>query len=474
MTKVLQVALRCASWKAVSSKRQADDKKMSLDRQDEINADAIQKIGGVCVASLVVKESRSIILFEDACNKVQAYRQLKELVDTRAIDVLVCYTHSRLGREISLCESVVAYCLAGGVAIYDCCAPPSSLDAGEQKRNAGDRLRSVIRSWESMTEVQRLTTNTADGVAKGVRLGNLPPGRKPKFYIVQYKSNGERYLIVNEVEAELARRVYDLYLMGHGENMISSILGKTQSYVRYVLGCAVKLSGRTEVNKRSQTGREYIVAPGNHPAIIQAEIADRVVAEFNRRKGQRRPSKRNQYIYSGLVICDGCNKSMSVDKIKDRDKHYYYVVCHECRRRVPFKKIDEAVTQWTRNIIDQPFPVSRGDNSGEITGLQGELTRLAAKRGKLIDLYTSDLITRVEYVDRLADVNEEETRIKTQVERLQQIDSDVNAHSIQMCTAADALRNMVSTATPQEVNILYRMIFRVYCSSNKQLTVKLT
>lgn len=301
--------------------------------------------------------------------------------------------------------------------------------------------------------------------AKGVRLGNLPPGRKSKFYIVQYKSNGERYLIVNEVEAELARRVYDLYLMGHGENMIGSILGKTQSYVRYVLGCAVKLSGRTEVNRHSRTGREYIVAPGNHPAIISVEIADRVVAEFNRRKGQRRPSKRNQYIYSGLVICDGCNKSMSVDKIKDRDKHYYYVVCHECRRRVPFKKIDEAVTQWTRNIIDQPFPVSRGDNSG----LQGELTRLAAKRGKLIDL-----ITRVEYVDRLADVNEEETRIKTQVERLQQIDSDVNAHSIQMCTAADALRNMVSTATPQEVNILYRMIFRVYCSSNKQLTVKLT
>ena len=106
--------------------------------------------------------------------------------------------------------------------------------------------------------------------------------------------------------------------------------------------------------------------------------------------------------------------------------------------------------------------------------MQGELTRLATKRGKLIDLYTSDLITRVEYVDRLADVNEEEARIKIQVERLQQIDSDVNAHSIQVSTAVDALRNMVSTATPQEVNILYRMIFRVYCSSNKQLTVKLT
>lgn len=314
----------------------------------------------------------------------------------------------------------------------------------------------------------------ADGVAKGVKLGNLPPGRKPKFYIVQYKSNGERYLIVNEVEAELARRVYDLYLTGHGENMIGSILGKTQSYVRYVLSCAVKLSGRTEVNRRSRTGREYIVAPGNHPAIVSVEIANRVVAEFNRRKGQRQPSKRNQYIYSGLVICDGCNKSMSVDKIKDRDRHYYYVVCHECKRRVPFKKIDEAIAQWTRNIIDQPFTVARGDNSGELTRLHGELTRLAAKRGKLIDLYTSDLITRAEYVDRLVDVNREEAQIKTQVERLQQVDSDAKAHSIQVSTAVDALRNMVSTATPQEVNILYKMIFRVYCDVNKQLAVKLT
>lgn len=63
--------LRCVSWEAVSSKRQAGGDKVSLERQREVNCQAIEKIGGVHAVSLVVPgQSRSIILFEDACRKV--------------------------------------------------------------------------------------------------------------------------------------------------------------------------------------------------------------------------------------------------------------------------------------------------------------------------------------------------------------------------------------------------------------------
>lgn len=467
--------LRCASWEAVSSKRQALGDKMSLDRQRSTNLEAIQRIGGSHVVSLVVPgESRSIILFEDACQKVRAYRQLKELVDTRAIDVLVCYTHSRLGREISLCESVIAYCLAGGVAIYDCCAPPTSLNPNEQKRNAGDRLRNVIRSWESMTEVQRLTRNTADGVAKGVRLGNLPPGRKPKFYMVRYKENGEKYLIVNEGEAQLARRVYNLYLDGHGENAIGEKLGRTQSYVRYVLGEVLKLSGRTEVNKRSKTGRDYIVAPGNHPAIITEDVADRVIEEFKRRKSTRRPSKRNQYIYSGIVICSSCNVSMSVDRIRDGSNYYHYVVCHRCRRRVSFAKVGKAIEEWKTTLYNPLLESEVNDSGNELTQLRDELTQLATKRSRLIDLYTDGLVSKDEYTSRVAELASREQAVSTRVDTLQQSAEDKSKRMLMRAAMLDTLRNYFDPLDDTGRNLVYRSLLRVYCDANKELTVKFT
>lgn len=462
--------LRCASWEAVSSKRQAGSDKVSLERQREINCQAISKIGGIHAVSLVVPgQSRSIILFEDACRKVQAYRQLRELVDTRAIDVLVCYTHSRLGREISLCESVIAYCLAGGVAIYDCCAPPSSLDPNEQRVNAGDRLRSVIRSWESLTEVQRLTQNGRDGVEKSVKNGNIAPGRVPKFYMVRYKESGQKYLVINEGEAAKAKEVYRLYLSGLGEMSIGERMGQSQSWVRYVLGQANILAGFTEINRRGE--REHIIAKGNHPAIISEETANMVTAEFDRRKSTRRPSKRNQYIYSGVGFCVGCNCGMSVDRITDRDKVYHYLICHKCRAvRIPFPAIEKAISEWVDDLCNGgDEPVLEQVNNDPTAELQAELQKVNRAKSRLIDLYTQELIEVAEYRKRLLEFKAKEAELTTRVDNWQQ----AQQHREQITLTVDILSNIDNTLSTAQLNMLYRSILRVNCGPGKKLTVQL-
>lgn len=88
--------LRFASWAAVSSLPQA--KKISLDDQLATNREHIERHGGQLVAELLVPgESRSIVLFEDACRRIEAYARLKEMIDAKAFDVLIYLDRSRLG-----------------------------------------------------------------------------------------------------------------------------------------------------------------------------------------------------------------------------------------------------------------------------------------------------------------------------------------------------------------------------------------
>lgn len=466
--------LRCASWEAVSSKQQAKADKVSLERQRETNLQAIHSIGGKHIASLIVPgQSRSIVLFEDACRKIDAYRQLKELIDTRAIDLLVCYTHSRLGREISLCESVIAYCLANGVAIYDCCAPPRSINPDEQRRDVGARLMSVIRSWESQAEVERLKTNSADGVDKSVLSGNFAPGPKPKFWRVEYTREGGKIYKINEGEAAIARRVVALYLTGLGTAKVGQMTGLTRKGALYILDQARRLAGNVTIKRDEQT----IVAKGKQPAIIDEATMQRVVDARARRKKDKGANA--TYIYSRLVTCEPCGKTMHAKNMHHKSKRdgSKQVVpalnCPGCGRWLSFKNLDREFQRWLDSAPDvvaelqqdQPQEVDRG------AGLQDELTRVSREKGKLIDLYTSDLIELPEYKKRLTQYQQREQAINSQLQQLSTEVATAQQHDQLLVQLVDILRNEIATMSTAEVNTVYRECLRVVYTVNREVNI---
>src|SRR5690606_23048770 len=118
--------LRFVSWAAVSSLPQT--KKVSLEDQLRTNREHIARYGGQLVAELVVPgKSRSIVLFEDACRRIEAYARLRELIDARAFDVLIYLDRSRLGRKASLSMAIVELCHEAGNATYETENPPVAL-----------------------------------------------------------------------------------------------------------------------------------------------------------------------------------------------------------------------------------------------------------------------------------------------------------------------------------------------------------
>lgn len=81
------MAKRWVLWAAVSSLPQA--KKISNENQLQPGREAAAKFDGSIVDELVVPgESRSIVLFEDACARIEAYAQLRQHISNADFDVL--------------------------------------------------------------------------------------------------------------------------------------------------------------------------------------------------------------------------------------------------------------------------------------------------------------------------------------------------------------------------------------------------
>src|SRR5687768_9734708 len=99
---------RIAVWRAVSTDDQAGPDKDSLDHQMRLNLEHVARWKGVVAARLEVTESRNILLWEEACEKLEAFAELDKLLHgpdknrpQRQIDILMCYDLTRVARTLA-------------------------------------------------------------------------------------------------------------------------------------------------------------------------------------------------------------------------------------------------------------------------------------------------------------------------------------------------------------------------------------
>jgi len=329
--------MRWVSWAAVSSLPQA--KKVSIDDQLAENRRHVEQHGGQVVAELVVPgESRSIVLFEDACRRIEAYDQLRRLIDARAFDVLVYLDRSRLGRKASLSMSVVELCHDAGIACYETENPPASIKPTDSH---DDALIGAIKSVGAQREIDKLRRRHEMGMADRVRRGQFP-GTPPFGYIWRYHEDGSRTVEVDEQAAAVVRQVVALYLDGHGTPMVAdkmneahvaAPLGGTwdKGSVNNILRRIWTYAGYVELNQRSRN-RQHIRAKGKHAAIIDDDTARQVEAERAARMQNRKLSD-TTYHLSGVVHCMECGRAMHcVATFTQRDGRRYDYISLRCTR----------------------------------------------------------------------------------------------------------------------------------------------
>jgi hypothetical protein len=161
-------------------------------------------------------------------------------------------------------------------------------------------------------------------------------------YSVTYDSAGAQVVALDPVVAVWVRRVFDLYLSGHGARPIAATIaaenppvapagGWTQATVLNIVYRAWRYAGYAEVNQRS-ANRPYLRARGNWTAILTDEEAERVAQERIYRKKNRHAAD-TPYLLAGICICGTCGRAMYVSKrvriISGVQRTYYYMVCQQ-------------------------------------------------------------------------------------------------------------------------------------------------
>jgi len=317
---------KAAIWAAVSSQKQATDDKISIPDQLRMGHEHAQRHTLQVIAELIVPgKSRNIVLFEDACRKIEAYAELHKLIQDKAIDVFIYLNRSRLGRKASLSMAVVELCREAGIICYELESPPATLESFDSH---DEMIVGAIKSVGAQREIITLQHRHKIGMAERIKRGHFPAGI-PWGWLGKWAEgiDGKKVLQAIELDPVASGHIrtilLDWYLkQGMTQKAVSQRINsmgiKTptggdfweQASIARMLELIWRYAGYSEMNRKSSS-REYVRAKGNWPAIITEQEAEMLLAEVARRADAPRTVSHVK-LFSGVVICARCNHVMSV------------------------------------------------------------------------------------------------------------------------------------------------------------------
>lgn len=312
--------LRWVSWAAVSSQPQATPDKISIPLQLEQNRLAAEKHGGEIVAELVIPgESRSIDTWEEACERIDAYAQLAELLNARAFDVLVYYDASRLARTASVGFTIRQLCLRRKIALYPTTSPPAELVSRWRHDQA---VVDAFQSIGAQDEVAKLVERKRVGMVGKIKRGEMPT-KAPYGYRRVFDPDGAKRIVIDETQAAAVRAIFRHFVEGMPYQTIANRLndmgslpprraGGWDNIAVYNITLNVWVyAGYAEFNRRSVHGDPYVRARGQWVPILDEETVK--AAELER---EQRAINRNivhaPHRLSSICRCASCGGTLTV------------------------------------------------------------------------------------------------------------------------------------------------------------------
>lgn len=229
-------------------------------------------------------------------------------------------------------------------------------------------LESVIEGM-----AQYYSANLAREVMKGMKetayqcrhTGGQPP--------LGYEVNEEKRYIINDAEAEIVRKIFDMYINGYsyakiidclnergcktkagntfGKNSIYSILDNEKYSGVYIYN---KSSKKDVFGMRNshlfKDDSEVIRIDGGIPAIISKETYQKTRAMMMTRKKAPGANKaKEMYLLTGLIFCGECGSAMQGNRRKAKNKPMY--VSYRCGSRLQKRDCDNK--EIRREYVEQ-------------------------------------------------------------------------------------------------------------------------
>lgn len=321
---------------------------------------------------------------------------------------------------------------------------------------------------EAMAEYYSL--NLADEVTKGMTEKALRGGYQaspPLGYRIEHK--GELPVIVPE-QAELIKKIFNMYV--NQQKSIYAIclelnaLGfKTKHNkpfekrsIEYILQNPTYMGytrwNRTEnTTNRIKDKSEWIIRPGQHPAIISQELFNAAQERYNNEYTPRnsKPAEVKKHWLSGMLKCSYCGRSLSsthrTDKrTKNHYRTYWNFQCYgyskaKCpeSHQISENKILKALFSSLEYVLatgDISFTQKEGINTvNDNILLKLQLEKIAEKEQRIKDAYINGIDSLDEYKQNKTTITKEKENIQTQLDAIiktsNKIDKSVMLNKVQ-------------------------------------------
>ena len=331
--------------------------------------------------------------------------------------------------------------------------------------DSDSEFRLVVMAGVAQDEVRKLSERLKFGFRQAIKNGHVLGNDKLWGY-----DKKDCVLTINEAEAQVVRRIFDLYANQQmGIRRISQKLldegftsRKGNAFnvltIRHIL-CNPKYKGWYCANK-SQTvdyrskrkifldESEWVMYPDpSIPAIVSEELWDRANALYKRRSQQMMSHQsaaefHNRYPYSGKIICEehGTTFHRQLQKSKAGEKEVWQCRIYRDKGRKAcsapqvrtaeldqiMAEIFDQLAQNKQAIIDAVVTVLQAvpdehDYAQDLRRIEEDLSAIHAKKDRLLEMSIEGIITRLEFKQRNDGFNQQ---VKALEERLSTIQSE--------------------------------------------------
>lgn len=273
------------------------------------------------------------------------FKEMLEDIKTGKINKIIIFKLDRLTRSIQDLENICKF-----LDKYNCGLESISEEINTSNANGKFFIRML--TILAQLEIERTSERTKIGLVGAAKKGHIS-GRPPLGYT---KKKDSKKLFIDEIEADVVRRIFKLYIDGMSVCSICKLFEKENilnrrwptTTVDKILSNQLYI-GNNEFGKRTN-GEKQIFEDVVPPIIDKTSFN---IVQKRKEKNLKNFKRKATYIFMQKIVCPKCNKIMggSSSTSKNKEKHLYYK-CNSCKTRINEKKIEEKLMIFLNDMLD--------------------------------------------------------------------------------------------------------------------------
>lgn len=481
------IKLKYAVYVRVSTDR--DEQESSVENQIDICRYWLEKNG--------YEWNQSSVYFDDGISGTawlerHAMQLILEKARKKELDTVVFKSIHRLARDLKDALEIKEILLGHGIRLVTIEENYDSLYEG--KNDMKFEMYAMFASQLPKTLSVSISAALTAKVRRGEHTGKIPFGY----------DRVDKKLVINQDEATIVKKIFDLYEKGTGYKTIAKYLNEqgtrtktgniwSAPTVKSILVnslykgesimnkySTVKIDGRKKRIKNPM--EKWTVLENHHPEIISNTQWSRVNNVDKLRQNKTKVDKRNEF--RGMMYCAHCGTAIravySGKYTKGEKREWVYMKCarykrygtcvnHEPIQYHDIRQVILSMLKEKEKYVDIQLSPQNGDrNQEKIKTIKREIKQLKSKKDKLIELYIEELIGREVFSKRDARLDNDIKEKELQLIKL----NDIKAQTEEKKEVKKAFSLLHEKQDLYEVfNIL---INRITLYQNKKLQIEYT